>query len=783
MPAARAVAIAFLTLLATVPASAARPIVDLHKLDAYFALFAADSNVPWQTTSVRLDTYSSAPVRFSVYQIDPSDVLTAGSNARPRAIATRSLRPIIHFVFTPPGGYEFQPNRVTIPLGTREGFFVVNAARGDVGEQVWINRTRVALVTKQTPAELLLYGVDLGSGRALPHMRVQLLAGDRFVTAKTDENGVVRWSVMPRPVFALAQWGSSYAFCSPLPQSPLPAGIVGVRTASAVVRGGGVLRVAGFARARIGGVLRSASGAADVTLRNGSVLVAERRVRVDRSGAFDALLDVPSNAAPGDDAIIAQVGTIIGSATERVDTDPEGAWIEANSPCAGDCDPASPVPLVVHSSRPEADVRVQIVRSPHVYINYEPNGTPWGTTAWLDEHVMTDSSGVARVEIPRPTDGLASTYGVVVGSGGATASARIVVPTAPFAVRLHLDRETQSLGAPIGFDVYVSDVRSGKAPAAQQRVTVRLTHGALEQRRELALDSRGHARGTFSSADFGTSLVVAEVDADGAEASDAGQVRVVPQASEDDAPGNSADVSISLDRPAYDTGETVRAVAVANGSRGDALLTLESARGIQVAVAPVRDGRAEATFRALDAVGAMTATALFVRDGATLSSGVPVEVHGPGRAQVAELDDAGAAKPGGTLLVSMRGIRVPGTLVVSLSSGEPSGSALFTSIPEVLAPDVNATQSSAPQGVTWHPWVDATGAHPSVLEFVRRTAPPQTLELAESDSKPVLWRVERGDGADVSVQLPQTAGRYTLSVLDIADDGRLIAASSPIDVP
>ena len=84
-----------LALLAA-PASAARPIVDLHKLDAYFALFASDSNVPWKATTVRLDTYSSAPVQFAVYQVDPADVLTAGSNAR--AARDRHARP--------PAGYD-----------------------------------------------------------------------------------------------------------------------------------------------------------------------------------------------------------------------------------------------------------------------------------------------------------------------------------------------------------------------------------------------------------------------------------------------------------------------------------------------------------------------------------------------------------------------------------------------------------------------------------------------------------------------------------------------------
>ena len=159
-----ALVLAFIAFAA--PAGAARPIVDLHSLDAYFALFASDSNVPWKPTTVRLDTYSGAPVAFAVYQVDPADVITAGSNERNRAIDTRGRRPIAAFTYTPPGAYQFESNEVTLPLGSREGFFVVEARRGNVGEQVWINRTRVGLVTKETPGELALFGVDLGTGRS-----------------------------------------------------------------------------------------------------------------------------------------------------------------------------------------------------------------------------------------------------------------------------------------------------------------------------------------------------------------------------------------------------------------------------------------------------------------------------------------------------------------------------------------------------------------------------------------------------------------------------------------
>jgi hypothetical protein len=46
----------------------------------------------------------------------------------------------------------------------------------------------------------------------------------------------------------------------------------------------------------------------------------------------------------------------------------------------------------------------------------------------------------------------------------------------------------------------------------------------------------------------------------------------------------------------------------------------------------------------------------------------------------------------------------------------------------------------------------------------------------------VWWNVARSDGASIAVQMPSVRGRYTLSILTIEDDGRVISASSPIIV-
>lgn len=763
-------------------AMAARPIVDLHRLDAYFALFASDSNVPWKPTKVRLDTYSSAPVQFAVYQVDPTDVITAGSNARPRAIDTRGRHPVASFSYTPPGGYQFQSNQIDVPLGQREGFFVVEARRGAVGEQVWINRTRVGLVTKESPGEALIYGADLGSGRALSRMRVQLLVNNTFVTRETDTHGIIRWNKSPRPIFALAQWGSSYAFTSLLPQAPLPNTIVGVRTDTAVVHAGDAVRVIGFARTRSGEVMKPTSGTADVSMRLGATLVAQMQTPLDAAGAFSATVQVPANAATGDYAVLAQVDGGVGGATVHVDASADGLSLGIAADCEV-CSSTQDVPLTITSSRGGAAVRVVVIRSPHIFLGKAPDGVAWATTKWLDTTVRTGADGRAEVRIARPTDGLASTYGVRAESGGATAVTRVLVPTSRNAVRLDLERTEQTLGTPINFDVYVNDVASGR-PLSGASITAVLNHGPQVQQQTLALDANGHAHGSFSNADLGMNLITASVTQGGEAASDAGQVDVVPQAGGDLASSGSSSATVQLDRGVYHANDDARVEAALAGAVGDALVTEESALGSQASVVGTTGGRAHASMRVSNSAGDLRVGAVFVRDGALEWTSVPLALDAPGRPEYVALDlQSTEFAPGATTTVTLRDARASaGTIAVRLSRGSPSGSAMFDSAPSLLEVGAAATQLSAPAGQTWHPWVDSTGDHAQVLGFERRTEPPPDLVIEQADTQAVSWSLTRDDGQPIAVQLPSTRGRYTLSVLKMTDDGRVVAGSAIVVV-
>lgn len=782
MMAARLVAVALLAFSLNVSAAQAeRPIVDLHRLDSYLQLFAGDSSVPWKAATVRLDTYSSAPVGFSVYEVDPADVLTTGSNFSPRAIDTKGRRSVISFSFTPPGGYQFQSNQVNVPLGTREGFFVVEARRGDVGEQVWINRSRVGLISKETPGGFLFYGADLGTGMPLARMRVQFVVNRAFVTDLTDRDGIVNWNRSSRPVFALAQWGNSYAFLSLLPQAPVPATIVGVRTDSAVVHAGDAVRVAGFARTRSSGVLRATGGSALVSLRDGARTISARHVALDEAGAFSTALTIPADAVAGDYTVLAQAGGGVGGATVHVDSNAGDLSLDVSAACGGTCDFREDVPLLVHASRGNELVSVTVVRSPHVYLGYAPDDTSWATTKWLAETVRVDAAGNATVPIPRPLDELGSTYGVHVESGGATADTRVAVPTAKAVIRLSVDRVEQSLGTTLDFDVYAEEL-DGK-PLANAGVTVALEHGSSSQQQRITLDGEGHARGSFASPQLGTNLIFASTDHDG-RAVDAAQVQIDPQASTPSADGRSPNVRISLGNNAYRAGEEVAVAAGAAGSQGDALITLESALGLESGVVKTNRGDAVAQLRARNAAGELRVGAAFVCDGAIEWSSVPLAIIAPGRPHLSVLSvRSDHFSPGEAARVSFEGGAAGrSTFVVRISRGIPSGSALFSSAPTLLAIGVTTTQNSAPETVTWHPWVDSTGNHAQVLGFVRRTQPPPDESLPQAQTETVSWNIARGGSDGIAVALPSKGGRYWLSVLGISDDGSVSAGSSMVEV-
>jgi hypothetical protein len=767
-----------------VPASAERPILDYHRLDAYFALYARDTTVPWKPATVRLDTFTDAPVDFAVYRVDPAAVIVAGADTQPRAVDTGKLKALARWRYVPPGGFRFQSNDVAVPIGSREGFFVVEARRAGIGEQVWIDSTRVGLLSKETPSGLLLYGADLGTGRPLAHMRVSFISGGRFVDRYTDRDGIIRWRGASRPVFAMAQWGSSTSLISFLPQAPLPGTIVGVKTDSAVVHAGEDLRVVGFARSRSGARLRAARGTAHIVLRSTRAAVAHASVRLDSAGAFATSLHVPAGSAAGEYTLMATVNGATAGATIHVDADAGGLSLSV-SPLCTTCDLGADVPLIVRAMRfgmPAAGVTilVNVIRSPHVYPD-DVTAQPWGIAQWFTQKVITGTGGSAAVRIPHPADGLASTYGVRVSSGGATAEARVAVPTSALALRVAADRDDIGSGMAAGFRVWGYDAATGK-PAAGVPVDVELVHGASVQEQRLRLDDSGKQAGAFTSPEAGSNLLIARSTGD-EPAMDAVQLEVEPQTMQMEDAGT-GDLRIALDASHYRPGQSVGVTAHVPGAQGDALITLESANETVARVVAVRDGVARATLDAANGTGELSVGAAVVRSGAIEWQTVPLVLDAPGRPLPASLLLDRTQYTAGTLATAViSGVRPgAGTIVVRLTRTDPTGSAAFENAPDLLDVGTTSTQDTAVVGASWHPWVDSTGRHPTIETFARRGEPPRDLTMTQADTASVYWSVDRHAGDTVHFPVPSAAGKYVVTLLKLDDDGRVTAASGDIVV-
>jgi hypothetical protein len=180
----------------------------------------------------------------------------------------------------------------------------------------------------------------------------------------------------------------------------------------------------------------------------------------------------------------------------------------------------------------------------------------------------------------------------------------------------------------------------------------------------------------------------------------------------------------------------------------------------------------------------LAAGAALVRDGALQWSSSPLTVDAPGQPLAAAVRlDKKAYAAGGTALLRLQDIRPgTGTLFVRITKGTPTGSALFTSAPDLLAIGTTATQDTAGEGTSWHPWVDSTGHHALIQTFVRRTAPPDDLTMTQAATASIYWKVDRQTGDSISVPVPASAGKYVLSVLKVDDDGRVAAASTDLVV-
>ena len=748
-----------------------------------------DVAVPWKRIAVRLDTYSGAPVDFAAYEVDWADVLVAGTS-RARAIDTSRRSAVARWRFTPPAGSRYTPNDVEVPLQNREGFFVVEARRGDAVQQAWLDLTRVGLLTKESPGGIVLYGADLGTGRALAGMRITYLVGLQFQYDKTDAHGIARWAGAQRPRFALAEWGKSKTFVSLLPQPPVPSTLIGVRAERANVRAGEHLHVVGFARKRVGTAYRPASGEVRVTVNARGRTLASAEAKLDGAGAFGAELALPADAPAGDAAVLAGFGGASGGAAIHVDGVGD-VLLAVAAGCAPACAADASVPVIV-SARARADgavaagrdVRLRVLRVPHVLApGAIDDGSAWGTAEVADVQLTTDQTGTARYSIPAPTDGLPSTYGIVATSGASTASARVAAPNARIALTVDPQEHDLDIGEPAAFDVRGFDAADGR-PASGLGVRLRIVHGPTEQTQQLVLDGQGRARAIFRNIAPGTNLAFAQADVDGKTVVDVNAVTVAPQALLGNRSRRSVEAVIATDKARYRVGEHMRVDATLSGAAGDAFLDCEGSRSLGEQTVAAGGGRASATFTVPQTVGDASIGVAFVRDGALEYATQRLAVDGPGHARATTLAaDRAAYAPGSVAHVTIAdGNEAAGaTLAIRLADTRAANGASFDDAAAVLAGTGTTTQNPASTDPGWHASVVPTRS--TVVDLAASERSTIAAEALGAPSEHAfVWRIDRAAKEGFDVMLPQTPGRYVVSVLKVSDDGDVGAATLAIEV-
>ncbi len=773
------------------PLQAARALLDSGKWDAYFALFSRDTQVPWKPVTVRLDTYSGAPVNLAAYQVDPADVLVAGANARPRAIDTTRRKAVAAWRFTPPIGLKFESNEVAVPLGGREGFFVIEARRGQATQQVWLNLSRIGLLSKESPGGIVLYGADLGTGRALSGMRLTYLNGAAFTYGKTGADGIVRLSGA-RPRFALAEWGRSFAFLNFVPVPPEPAAVVGLRLDRGVVHAGEALHVVGFARVRRGPEMRPAAGNVRLSIVTRGRALLAASPKLDSAGAFNTEVTLPADAPAGDVAVLASANGATGGASLHVESVGD-ATLTIVPECGGGACGANvdiPVGVTLEKSgvpQPDRDVRVRVVRTPHVLAPGTPDDAPaWATTVILDRRVRTDATGVAHVVLPAPGDELASTYGITAQSGGATVSSRLVTPTATVALAVTCEHSSLNVGEAAIVDVRGFHPLDG-TPVAGLPVDVRLTHGANSARTAVVLDSGGRARATFRDPVPGTSLITASARSGDRYILDAAAVAVEPSAVSAGGSGRSGEIRIDFARDRYKVNARVDLSANLAGASGDAFVTLDGARSFAAVRVAVRDGRAGANLSVPDTVGDVEAGVAFVRDGALTYGTRAVAVDGPGHPRITVLHADRATYTAGsvaTITIADGGGHETSTVALRLADGIPAQGADFVNAPESLAAAGTTSQDPASDDPAWHAWVaPARSTAGNIFAFDRPRAAERTdATLAAAAPRALVWRVEQNAGSTVALTMPQERGSYVLSILKVTADGDVGAATIALTV-
>ena len=277
---------------------------------------------------------------------------------------------------------------------------------------------------------------------------------------------------------------------------------------------------------------------------------------------------------------------------------------------------------------------------------------------------------------------------------------------------------------------------------------------------------------TFRNLALGMNLVTAQTAGDGAQAVDVAPVTVAPRALSGDAAGGSADVKIALDRPRQQPGESAVVSATLTGAVGDALITMESVRG----VTPRRSSPCRTARRArrwscrIRSARRRSASPSFVTARSSTRS-LPLVVDGPGHQRLVTLTaDRATYAPGATAKIAIADgdDRADATIAVRVSDRRAEAGASFDDVAGVLASSGTTTQNLASADPPWHAWVAPAGSTAGDIFGFDRPAQAAAVDtsIAPAGARVLTWSVAARKRRLAGRSVPHERGRYVLSVVE-----------------
>jgi hypothetical protein len=245
-------------------------------------------------------------------------------------------------------------------------------------------------------------------------------------------------------------------------------------------------------------------------------------------------------------------------------------------------------------------------------------------------------------------------------------------------------------------------------------------------------------------------------------------------------------VHITLDRARYRPNDRVEVNASLDGAQGDAIVTMESVRGVSSAVVPARNGTASASLTVPETIGATAIGVAFVRDGAIVNATLPLAVDGPGHQRALALTSDKPAYFGGTIAhisIADGGDTNTTTLAIRVSDRRVGSGASFEDVSGVLATNGTTTQNVASTDPPWHTWVaPAKSTAGDIFGFDRPREGAVIRTPTTAAARVLSWTIDRSDQRSFDVVVPKDPGHYVLAIVKITADGDVGSGSIALTV-